>query len=93
MEYDFHSNDWDNIDLLLCEHMRGETLYAEQMSRWALQHGRAWGVVHIGPEDLQVHGDPSGYEIALRSCKAITRHGYIVGHQPAPADQDAARQQ
>lgn len=78
MEYDLYSNDWDNIDLLLCEHMHGETLYFEQMSRWALQHGRAWGVVHIGPDDFQVHGSSSDYEIALRTCKAITRHGYIV---------------
>src|SRR5262249_15624280 len=77
-EYDLLSNDWQRVQLLHGEHLSTETRYLEQMARWGLQYGRAWGVVHLGEGDLSVNGSDQDYAVSLRACKAITRRGYIV---------------
>lgn len=77
-DYDLYSNDWANISLLHSQHLSAETLYHEQMHRWGLQHGRAWGIVQLGEDDLQVYGSESGYEISISRCRAITAQGYAM---------------
>jgi hypothetical protein len=78
MDYDLYSNDWSNVVLMRAEHMRSETFYFEQMNRWGLQYGGAWGIVHIADEELQVFGSGTDYSVAVSGCKAVSRQGYII---------------
>jgi len=77
-EYDFISNDWNNVELLFGEHLATETAYHEQMLRWALRYARWWGVALLGDQDLVVSGSKTDYEVSLRACKAFTKHGRLV---------------
>lgn len=76
--FDLYSNDWLNIALLHNEHMVAETLYMEQMHRWALRYGRAWGVIHLEADALQVFGSPRDYAVSLAQCQAVTSGGYLI---------------
>src|SRR5437016_1823905 len=77
-EFRLESVDWSSVSLLHGEHLRSETQYLEQLSRWSLTRGRAWGVVSLSDGGLRVEGSESDYEVTLSKCTAITRGGYIV---------------
>lgn len=77
-DFALQSMDWQTVSLLHGEHLRSETVYLEEMARWGLRYGRPWGIIRLEEGGLQVSGSQADYEVALRSCQAITPGGYPV---------------
>src|SRR5262245_3785723 len=90
-EFDLVSINWDTVRLLQAGQFKQETVYHEELLRWALQRSGIFGVIRMEEDSVSLP-TPEGdrmFSVKVRGCSGVAAMGSIV---EIPEEREAAIQ-
>lgn len=78
-EFDLVSVDWNTVRLMQAGQFKQETLYLEELTRWMLQRGRLYGLLHLADDGVS-RPSPEGYQtfsVSVHGCYAVGANGHL----------------